>query len=93
MFIKILIFRSDCFSTAPFTHESLLVDHKEKKLSRAEKKMALRNFEYERSAKSGYARASYAAFYPKQEVPDPAVKVSLVISFISAFVLSRFHFI
>lgn len=48
--------RPECLSQSPFTHESLLVDRKEKKLSRAEKRMALENFEMERTAKISYTR-------------------------------------
>ena len=48
--------RPECLSQEPFTHESLLVDRKEKKLSRAEKRMALENFEMERSAKISFTR-------------------------------------
>lgn len=61
--------RSECFSRSPFTHESLLVDRKEKKLSRAEKRMALENFEMERNSKISYTGPSYAAFYPKPGPP------------------------
>jgi RAD54-like protein 2 len=52
-------------STKPFTHESLLIDRKEKKLSRIEKKLAERSFEAERGAAISYTRPSYAAFYPR----------------------------
>lgn len=49
----------------PFTHESLLVDRKEKKLSRAEKRLAERSYALERTSKITYTRPSYAAFYPQ----------------------------
>ena len=52
-------------SQYPFTHESLLVDRKEKKLSRIEKRIAERSFEAERHAQISYTRPSYAAYYPK----------------------------
>ena len=48
--------KPETLSEPPFTHESLLVDRKEKKLSRAEKRMALENFEMERTAKISYTR-------------------------------------
>jgi len=51
---------------APFAHESLLVDRKDNKLSRAEKKLAERSYKLERTSKITYSRPSYAAFYPKQ---------------------------
>ena len=50
----------------PFTHESLLVDRKDNKLSRAEKKLAERAYKLEKTSKITYSRPSYAAFYPKQ---------------------------
>ena len=56
-------------SQYPFTHESLLVDRKEKKLSRMEKKIAERSFEAERHSQISYTRPSYAAYYPKG--PEP----------------------
>ncbi|XP_059099678.1 helicase ARIP4-like isoform X2 [Tigriopus californicus] len=49
----------------PFTHESLLVDRKEKKLTRAEKRLAERSYALERTSKITYTRPSYAAFYPQ----------------------------
>merc|ERR1719228_2531317 len=51
---------------APFAHESLLVDRKDNKLSKAEKKLAERAYKLERTSKITYSRPSYAAFYPKQ---------------------------
>ena len=56
-----------CLSTLPFTHESLLIDRKEKKLSRIEKRIAERSYEAERTAQISYTRPSYAAFYPNQQ--------------------------
>lgn len=50
----------------PFAHESLLVDRKDNRLSRAEKKLAERAYKLERTSKITYSRPSYAAFYPKQ---------------------------
>ncbi len=50
---------------APFTHESLLVDRKEKRLSRAEKRLAERSYQMEKGSRVSYSRPSYAAFYPK----------------------------
>ncbi len=58
-------FGSKCLSNSPFTHESLLVDRKEKKLSKREKRMAQRHFDQEKNAQISYTRPSYANFYPK----------------------------
>ena len=49
----------------PFSHESLLVDRKDNKLSAAEKKLAEKSYKMERTSKITYSRPSYAAFYPK----------------------------
>jgi len=51
---------------APFAHESLLVDRKDNKLSKAEKRLAEKAYKLERTSKITYSRPSYAAFYPKQ---------------------------
>ena len=48
----------------PFTHESLLVDRKEKKLTKYEKRLAERMYAQEKGSKVSYTRPSYAAFYP-----------------------------
>ena len=57
-------------SQYPFTHESLLVDRKDKKLSRMEKKIAESSFEAERHSQISYTRPSYAAYYPKGPESD-----------------------
>ena len=59
------ILGQDSLSTDPWTHESLLVDRKEKKLSRIEKRLAERSYEAEKVAQISYTRPSYAAYYPK----------------------------
>jgi len=51
---------------APVSHESLLVDRKDNKLSKAEKKLAERAYKLEKKSKITYSRPSYAAFYPKE---------------------------
>ena len=56
-----------CFSNAPFTHESLLVDRKDKKLTKKEKRFAERHFNAEKQAQISYSRPSYAAYYPKYQ--------------------------
>lgn len=57
---------SDAFTNLPFAHESLLVDRKDKKLSRAEKRLAEQSFAHEQKSNISYRRPSYAAFYPKE---------------------------
>ncbi len=59
---------SECrelLTRAPFAHESLLIDRREKRLSRAEKRLAERSYQMEKGSKLSYTRPSYAAFYPK----------------------------
>lgn len=59
-----------CFTKNPFQHETLLVEGKESKLSKAEKRMAQRL--YEKAKQDGntqYRRQSYSAFYPKIPIP------------------------
>ena len=50
----------------PVSHESLLIDRKDNRLSTAEKKLAERAFKLEKKSKITYSRPSYAAFYPKK---------------------------
>ena len=57
----------------PFAHESLLIDRKEKKLSKAEKRMAERSYKIERGARISYKRTSYANFYPQAATSQSAL--------------------
>ncbi|XP_074644107.1 helicase ARIP4-like [Tubulanus polymorphus] len=49
---------------APFNHESLLLDQKECKLTKAEKRLARQRYEREKKRNLTYQRPSYAAYYP-----------------------------
>lgn len=49
----------------PFTHESLLIDRKDQKLTKSEKRLAKQGYEMEKKMNVSYSRPSYAAFYPK----------------------------
>ncbi|KAM9855652.1 helicase ARIP4-like [Aulostomus maculatus] len=51
----------------PFPHESLLMDHREMKLSSAEKKAARKGYEQEKRASVPYTRPSYAHYYPASD--------------------------
>uniref|UniRef100_A0A3B5AM68 Helicase ARIP4-like n=1 Tax=Stegastes partitus TaxID=144197 RepID=A0A3B5AM68_9TELE len=51
----------------PFHHESLLVDRKESKLTKAEKRAAKKSYEDEKRASVPYSRPSYAPYYPTSE--------------------------
>ena len=50
----------------PICHEAQLVDRKDNKLSKEEKKLAEQSYKLEKTSKITYSRPSYAAFYPKQ---------------------------
>ena len=62
---QVVMDHADSLSTSPFTHESLLVDRKEKKLTKQEKRVAELYYQQEKTAQISYTRPSYAAFYPK----------------------------
>ncbi|XP_010894108.2 helicase ARIP4 isoform X2 [Esox lucius] len=51
----------------PFHHESLLVDRREMKLTKAEKKAARKSYEDEKRASVPYTRPSYAHYYPASD--------------------------
>ncbi|XP_026203724.1 helicase ARIP4 isoform X2 [Anabas testudineus] len=51
----------------PFRHESLLVDRKESKLTKAEKRAAKKSYEDEKRASVPYSRPSYAPYYPTSD--------------------------
>ncbi|CAI5687687.1 unnamed protein product [Oreochromis niloticus] len=53
----------------PFHHESLLVDRKESKLTKAEKRAAKKSYEDEKRASVPYSRPSYAPYYPTSDYP------------------------
>ena len=58
------------FTKDPFQHDTLLVEGKESKLSKAEKRMAQRL--YEKAKQDGnmqYRRQNYSNFYPKIPIP------------------------
>uniref|UniRef100_A0A8C9VQM4 RAD54 like 2 n=1 Tax=Scleropages formosus TaxID=113540 RepID=A0A8C9VQM4_SCLFO len=60
----------------PFHHESLLMDRKEMKLTKAEKKAAKKSYEDEKRASVPYTRPSYAHYYPASDqsltnIPPP----------------------
>ncbi|XP_030632729.1 helicase ARIP4 [Chanos chanos] len=48
----------------PFHHESLLMDRKDLKLTKAEKRAAKKSYEDEKRASVPYSRPSYAHYYP-----------------------------
>ncbi|XP_076125390.1 helicase ARIP4 isoform X1 [Alosa pseudoharengus] len=48
----------------PFQHESLLMDRKDMKLTKAEKRAAKKSYEDEKRASVAYSRPSYAHYYP-----------------------------
>ena len=59
LYISLLYFQS------PFTHESLLIDRKDQRLTKSEKRLAKQGYEMEKKMNVSYSRPSYAAFYSK----------------------------
>ena len=62
------LLRNNCdyITKEPFTHESLLIDRKDYRLTKAEKNLARLSYEREKKMNVyGYTRPSYAGFYAK----------------------------
>ncbi len=55
-----------CLTKPPFAHESLLIDRREKRLTKAEKRLAERSYQMEKGARVSYSRPSYTAYYPTE---------------------------
>ncbi|KAK3585833.1 hypothetical protein CHS0354_038358 [Potamilus streckersoni] len=53
---------------APFTHESLLIDRKELRLTQKEKRLAKQSYVMEKRLNISYSRPSYAAYYPQNSL-------------------------
>uniref|UniRef100_A0A8P4GJX6 Helicase C-terminal domain-containing protein n=1 Tax=Dicentrarchus labrax TaxID=13489 RepID=A0A8P4GJX6_DICLA len=64
---KALHFYPHLVTKQPFPHESLLIDRRELKLSKAEKKAAKKGYEEEKRASVPYTRPSYAHYYPASD--------------------------
>ncbi|XP_068613976.1 helicase ARIP4-like [Brachionichthys hirsutus] len=64
---KALHFYPHLITKQPFPHESLLMDHRELKLSSTEKKAAKKAYEEEKRASVPYSRPSYAHYYPASD--------------------------
>ncbi|XP_053377474.1 helicase ARIP4-like [Mercenaria mercenaria] len=56
-------------TSKPFTHESLLIDRKELKLTMKEKRLAKQSYVMEKRLNVSYSRPSYAAYYPRGVTP------------------------
>lgn len=62
------------FTKDPFQHDTLLLEGKDSRLSKAEKRMAQRL--YEKAKLDGsmqYRRQNYSSYYPKMPVPIPTI--------------------
>ncbi|XP_028849328.1 helicase ARIP4-like isoform X2 [Denticeps clupeoides] len=57
----------DLITKQPFHHESLLMDRRDLKLTKAEKKAAKKGYEQEKRASVPYTRPSYAHYYPASD--------------------------
>ncbi|XP_012892626.1 PREDICTED: helicase ARIP4-like, partial [Dipodomys ordii] len=51
----------------PFEHESLLLNRKDHKLTKAEKKAAKKSYEEDKRTSVPYTRPSYAQYYPASD--------------------------
>ena len=58
----------------PFTHESLLIDRKELKLTMKEKRLAKQSYVMEKRLNVSYSRPSYAAYYPRSGQYQGAIR-------------------
>ncbi|XP_062608287.1 helicase ARIP4-like isoform X3 [Saccostrea cucullata] len=73
---KILLTEGHWLTRKPFEHESLLIDKKELRLTKKEKRLAQQSYVMEKRLNVSYSRPSYAAFYPKgQEGPSRQIKI------------------
>ncbi|XP_061195480.1 helicase ARIP4-like isoform X1 [Saccostrea echinata] len=73
---KILQTEGHWLTRKPFEHESLLIDKKELRLTKKEKRLAQQSYVMEKRLNVSYSRPSYAAFYPKgQEGPSRQIKI------------------
>lgn len=61
------LFYPDLLTKQPFHHESLLMDRKDLKLTKAEKRAAKKSYEDEKRASVPYQRPSYAHYYPASD--------------------------
>jgi len=57
----------------PFTHESLLIEDHDQKLTRAEKRLAKEAYEREKKFSVSFSRQSFANFYSNKPTPAPPV--------------------
>ncbi|KAL5015023.1 hypothetical protein ScPMuIL_009293 [Solemya velum] len=62
---NVLMRNGHWLTTNPFTHESLLIDRKELRLTKREKQMAKQSYMMEKRMNISYTRPSYTSFYPK----------------------------
>uniref|UniRef100_A0A8W8LL33 Uncharacterized protein n=1 Tax=Magallana gigas TaxID=29159 RepID=A0A8W8LL33_MAGGI len=61
---KLLQTEGHWLTTKPFEHESLLIDKKELRLTKKEKRLAQQSYVMEKRLNVSYSRPLYAAFYP-----------------------------
>ncbi|KAL3852710.1 hypothetical protein ACJMK2_016328 [Sinanodonta woodiana] len=66
--IKTLKEHGHWLAQAPFTHESLLIDRKELRLTQKEKRLAKQSYVMEKRLNISYSRPSYAAYYPQNNL-------------------------
>ncbi|KAH3820380.1 helicase ARIP4-like isoform X2 [Dreissena polymorpha] len=62
---NVLLNEGHWLTAKPFTHESLLIDRKELKLTMKEKRLAKQSYVMEKRLNVSYSRPSYSAYYPR----------------------------
>ncbi|GFR72897.1 helicase ARIP4-like [Elysia marginata] len=63
--VRVLQKYGNWLTKQPFTHESLLIDRKELRLSKREKRLAKEGYARDKRMNVNYTRPSYAAYYPQ----------------------------
>ncbi|XP_012938191.1 uncharacterized protein LOC101863187 isoform X2 [Aplysia californica] len=63
--VRVLQNNGQWLTKQPFTHESLLIDRKELRLSKREKRLAKEGYARDKRMNITYTRPSYAAYYPQ----------------------------
>uniref|UniRef100_A0A2C9JT34 Helicase ARIP4 n=1 Tax=Biomphalaria glabrata TaxID=6526 RepID=A0A2C9JT34_BIOGL len=66
--INVLMKHGQWLTKQPFTHESLLIDRKELRLSKREKRIAKEGYARDKRMNVTYTRPTYAAYYPQQGI-------------------------
>uniref|UniRef100_A0A8W8LLK2 Helicase C-terminal domain-containing protein n=1 Tax=Magallana gigas TaxID=29159 RepID=A0A8W8LLK2_MAGGI len=89
---KLLQTEGHWLTTKPFEHESLLIDKKELRLTKKEKRLSQQSYVMEKRLNISYSRPSYAAFYPKGQEGN-ARQIKIVSPPSQPICFSVYHFV